>query len=82
MIEEGRDVSSKETEPQRGAKTTRTNQPRIPSEVAPGDRGRDLCTRVPNWNPTLVLDGSPLPTNTSIRDPQQGKAGYVANAVK
>ena len=29
-----------------------------------------------------MLDGSPLPANSSIRDFQQGKAGYVANVVK
>ena len=30
----------------------------------------------------LVLDESPLPTNSSIRNFQQGKAGYVADAVE
>ena len=29
-----------------------------------------------------MLDGSPLPTNAFIRDFQQGKAGYVADAVE
>ena len=30
----------------------------------------------------MVLDGSPLPTNSSIRDFQNEKAGYVADAVE
>ena len=47
-----------------------------------GDKGRDLHTKVPNWNPPLVLDGSPLPVNSSIRDFQKGNAGYVADAVE
>ena len=29
-----------------------------------------------------MLDGSPPPANTSTKDPQQGKAEYVADAVK
>ena len=29
-----------------------------------------------------MLDGSPLPTNAFIRDFQQGKAGYVADAME
>ena len=28
------------------------------------------------------MDGAPLPNDASIQDFQQGKAGYVANAVK
>ena len=30
----------------------------------------------------MVLDGSPLPTNSTIRDFQNEKAGYVADAVE
>ena len=29
-----------------------------------------------------MLDGSPLPANSSIRNFQQGKAGYVADVVE
>ena len=29
-----------------------------------------------------MLDGDPLPTNASIRDFQQGKAWYMANALE
>ena len=32
--------------------------------------------------PALVLDGAPLPMDASIRNFQQGKANYVANAVE
>ena len=34
------------------------------------------------YAPPLVMDGAPLPNDASIQDFQQGKAGYVANAVK
>ena len=30
----------------------------------------------------MVLDGSPLSSNASIKDFQQGEAGYVADAVE
>ena len=32
--------------------------------------------------PALVLDGAPLPMDASIRNFQQGKASYVADAVE
>ena len=38
--------------------------------------------RVPTWNPPLVLDGAPFPLDSSIRDFQKCKAGYVANALE
>ena len=41
-IEEGRDVSSKESEPQKGAKVTKTNQSKSQTEMALGDRWYDL----------------------------------------
>ena len=46
------------------------------------ERGNDRQIKIPAWNPTLVLDGAPLPSTASIRDFQHGKAGYVANAVE
>ena len=48
VIEEGRDISSKETKPQRGVKATRTNQSKSQTEMALGDRGSDLRPRIPN----------------------------------
>lgn len=41
-----------------------------------------LQVGVPDWNPTMVLDRAPLPTDASIWNFQEGKAGYVANAIK
>ena len=35
-----------------------------------------------SWTPIPTLDGAPLPANASIKDFQQGKAGYVANAME
>jgi len=37
---------------------------------------------VPIWNPTLELDGAPLPVDSFIRDFEKGKAGYVANSLE
>ena len=37
--------------------------------------------RVPNWNPSLILDGAPLPTDSSIHNFDNGRASYVANSV-
>ena len=82
MVEEGRGVLLKEIEPQKGAKVAKTTQTKSLGDGAPGDKGRDLRTRVPNWTPPLVLDGSPFLANSSIRDFQKEKAGYVADAVK
>jgi len=42
----------------------------------------DSQVRVPAWTATLVLDGAPLPVNALIRNFQQGRARYVANAVE
>ena len=39
-------------------------------------------SRDPSWNPQLLLDGAPLPTDSSIRDFNHGRAGYVANSVE
>ena len=36
---------------------------------------------VPNWNPPFVLDDAPLPTDSSIRNFDNGRASYVANSV-
>lgn len=34
------------------------------------------------WNPLLELDGAPLLLDSSIRDFQKGKVGYVADALE
>ena len=69
-------------EPQKGAKVAKTGQMKSLGDGAPRDKGWDLRTRVPNWNPPLVVDGSPLPANSLIRDFQKGKDGYVADVVE
>ena len=46
------------------------------------ERGHDRRPRVQTWNPPLVLNGSPFLLNSSIKDFQKRKAGYVANALE
>ena len=46
------------------------------------DRMGDSQVEALAWAPTLVLDGAPLLVDASIRNFQQGKSGYVADAVK
>lgn len=46
------------------------------------DKRSDSQVGPPSWTPTPMLDGAPLPANASIRDCQQRKAGYVANAME
>ena len=50
-MEEGRGGLPKEMEPQKGAKVTKTSQTKSLGHRALGDKGRDICVRVPNWNP-------------------------------
>ena len=69
-------------EPQKEAKVTKTGQTKSLGDGPLRDKGQDLRARVPNWNPSLVLDGSPLPANSLIRDFQKGKARYVADAIE
>ena len=42
----------------------------------------DRRPKVPTWNPLLELDRALLPVDSSIRNFQQGKAGYVANSLE
>lgn len=46
------------------------------------DKRSGFQVRVPAWTPAIVLDGAPLPADASIRDFQEGKAGYMANVVE
>ena len=34
------------------------------------------------WSPWLEVDGTAIPWNTSIRDFQRGRAGYIAEVVE
>ena len=69
-------------EPQKEAKVTKTGQTKSLCDGPLRDKGQDLRARVPNWNPSLVLDGSPLSANLLIKDFQKGKARYVADAIE
>lgn len=55
----------------------RSNIEGFGAEVVP-----NRCIRVLVWNPMLELDGALLPMDSSIRDFQQGKAGYMANTLE
>lgn len=45
-MEEGRGGLSKEMEPKKGAKVTKTSQTKSLGDGLPGDKGRDLRARV------------------------------------
>ena len=57
-------------------------QTRSFSEGAITNRRGDHQSEVLAWTPSIVLDKAPLPRNASIRDFEQGRARYVANAVE
>ena len=68
VVEEGRGIPTKEPEPHKGDKVARTAQMRSSSEGAIVEWGCDHRTKVQAWNPPLVLNGSFLPIDFSIRD--------------
>ena len=47
-MEEDQGALPKENEPPKGAKVANTTQTKSLSDKAPGEKGRDLHTRVPN----------------------------------
>lgn len=55
---------------------------RSSSKRAIAEKGHDRHTKVPTWNPPLVLNESPLLMDSSIRDFYKEKARYVANALE
>ena len=65
----------KEDELQKGAKRVRVTQTLV-------DRRSDSQVEAPAWDPALILDGALLSANASIKNFQQRKSDYVANAVK
>ena len=81
-MEERKILPPKEAKAQRGGKQARVMQTRSFSKGAIIDKRGDQQTEVLAWAPSLVLDGDPLPSDASIRDFQQGKAGYVANVME
>ena len=46
------------------------------------DKSSDSQVEPPSWTPIPMLDGAPLPVSASIRDFQQGRAGYVADTME
>ena len=72
-MEDRKNLPPKEVEAQKGGKQARVMQTRS---------SNDQQIEVPAWVPSLVLDGAFLPSDASIKDFQQGKVGYVANAVE
>ena len=78
MVKAGRTHPSQEIEPQRGAKQPRGMQTRSANE---GEKRGDHRAAAPICAPCMELDGTALPSDTSIRDFQQGTVGYVTNAV-
>lgn len=42
----------------------------------------DCRPKIPIWNLTLELDGAPLLLESSIRDFQKGKSGYMSGALE
>ena len=54
--------------PQKGAKVARITQTRSSCEGPVMERGRDRYAKVQAWNPPILLNESPLPSDASIRD--------------
>ena len=82
VVEEREVVPFKEPKPQKRAKVAKVVQTRSLSESAIVEKGHDRHPKIQTWNPSLVLDRAPLPLDSSIRDFQKGKVGYVSNALE
>lgn len=79
VLETGRTQSSQEVDFQRGSKHPRGMQTRSAHEA---DKKGEHHVAAPAWVPPLELDGSPLTSDASIRDPQRGTTGYVPHTVE
>ena len=79
MVETGQIHLSQEIEPQRGAKQPRGMQTRSANE---GERKSDQQAVALAWTPCMEMDGAPFLSDVSIRDFQQGTAGYVVDAME
>lgn len=82
MLEKGEVIPNKYLKPQKGAKIAKGVQRKFSAEGTVTKRMPDCCPRVQIKNPPLELDEAPLPLDSSIRDFQKGKAGYVADALE
>nr|POF00145.1 hypothetical protein CFP56_19101 [Quercus suber] len=63
-------------------KATKPQQKRVSTKGAGTKVVADRRSKVPAWNPSLVLDGALLSSSSSNRKFQQGRAGYVADSVE
>ena len=72
------EIPSKDLEPQKGAKLLKGRKKGIHLRT----QAQTWSLIVVLWNPTLELDGPPLPLDSSIRDFQKGNVGYVADALE
>ena len=79
MAEVRKNHPSHEVKPQREAKQQRGLQTRSTTEVKRRDDHRAAASA---WAPRMELNEAPLLSEASIRDFQQGTAGYVADAVE
>ena len=66
----------------KGQKSPKGHKRKTSTKGTGMERMPERRPRVPTWNPPLVLNGAPLPLDSSIRDFQKGKAGYVANVLE
>ena len=74
-MERRKGLRLKEDELQKEAKWVRVTHTLV-------DRRSDSQVEAPAWDPALILDGALLSADASIKNFQQRKSGYVANAVK
>ena len=70
------------SKPTKGAKSARLQQKKSVSKSTALEVAAKHRLRVPNWNPELVLDGAPLPSDASIRDFTKGRVDYVVDVVE
>ena len=69
-------------EPSKGSKATKAQQKKSATKGTGFDVVADWRPKVPAWSRLLVLYGAPFPFDSSIRDFQQGKVGYVVDLVE
>ena len=71
-----------EQEPPKVPKATKSQQKKGSVEGASIEATKDRLSKVPTWNPSLVLDGAPLSSSSSIWEFQQGRAGKVVDSME
>ena len=71
-----------EQEPPKVPKATKSQQKKGSVEGVSIGATKDCLSKVPTWNPLLVLDGAPLSSSSSIWEFQQGRAGKVVDSME